>query len=807
MSPSSATLRGRLSLVASAVLLAFAAHAQAASPVNVDIAAQPLDKALGVLAQQTGAKIVFSTALTEQRRGTAVRGQVTIEQALQQVLAGTGLVARPNGQGGYTVVAQPAEPASDGATLAPVVVTAQTDRASEGTGSYTARSTNTATGLGLSLRETPQSVSIITRQRMEDQGLTQLTDVAAQTAGLSISQGGNMGSDSSPIYSRGFSVDNYMIDGVKLLGSYSSIFQSQDMALYDRVEIVRGATGLMNGSGTPSAGINLVRKKPTSVFQASARIEAGSWDYRRADVDISAPLNEAGSLRGRVVAAMQDAKSYIDRLNEDRKVFYGVLEADLTPVTVARAGVSHQRHDSTGHARGGLPAYASDGSRLYWDRSDSAAANWAYSRRHSTTAFTELEHMLDNGWELKATLSRTITDSDEVLGYASGGYPNRATGTGAIMYASRWRYKPRQDAIDLSAKGQFSLFGRKHDLAFGATMARSVENHSPNFTGWSPAGWSNAVPDIFNWDGNVPVEPYNPAIGWRDADDRSNSLFASMRLRPTDAFSVIVGSRVIDWRRTTSSHRFATGITTTTRLQESGEVVPYAGLVFDFSEHWSAYASYTTIFQPQTSKTITGEYLPPLLGNSREIGVKGAFFGNRLNIGAALYDTKEDNKAMAIPNVFAPDGSQAYEAQSGTRSRGFELEVAGQLQRNWELTASFARNMSKDRLGARLNTNVPQNTAKLFTTYRLPGVGNGLIIGGGVRWQSDIYTDNLGPLKARFIQPSYAVVDLMARYAITKDLMATVNLYNVFDKTYYTSTGNSYYGAPRAIRVGLEARF
>ncbi|WP_242612443.1 TonB-dependent siderophore receptor [Corticibacter populi] len=805
---SAVPLRMRAGMLATSAILALSAHAQSGVSA-ISIPPQPLGQAINALALQTGARIIYSTELTEQKTAPAVAGTLTVRQALDQLLAGSGLVA--DVQGAEVVVRKAAAPARPeaSAALPEVAVTAAGYASAEtyGTGSYTSGSTNTATGLALSIRETPQSVSVITSQRMQDQGLTQLTDVAAQTAGLTVSQGGNVGSDSSPIYSRGFQVDNYMVDGVKLLNSYSSIFQSQDMALYDRVEIVRGASGLMNGAGKPGATINLVRKRPLRDFAASANVELGSWRYRRLDADISAPLNQSGSVRGRLVAAVQDADSYIDRLEEDRKVLYGVIETDLGPATVLRAGASKQRHDSTGHARGGLPAYYSDGSRTHWSRSDSAAPSWAYSRRHSTSAFAELEHVFSNDWQIKASLSRTKTDSDELVGYASGGNPDRATGAGVSIWATHWVYTPRQDVLDVSANGQFSLLGRQHDLALGATLARS-EHSDPAYTNWSHAGWSGAVPDIFDWDGTYPAEPYNPSVGYGGAKDRSNGIFASLRLRPSDAFSVILGTRVADWRRETSSHRYATGLTTVTKRQETGEVIPFAGLVYDFSPHWSAYASYTTIFEPQSLKTATGDYLDPLMGNTYEAGIKGAFYDDRLNIGAAIYQTREDNKGIAITDVYAPDGSQAYESVAGAKSRGIELEVAGLLRPGWEMSASFSRNITTDRDGERLNTNVPQNTAKLFTSYRLQGIGNGLTIGGGLRWQNAIYTDGLGPNRdQRFVQPSYAVVDLMARYSVSKNVVASINISNLFDKHYYTSTGNSYYGAPRGVRAGLNVQF
>src|SRR5690606_38615527 len=153
----------------------------------------------------------------------------------------------------------------------------------------------------LTLRETPQSVSVITRQRMEDQGLTQLSDVVNQTTGMVFQSGGSSQSDSATFYARGFAVDNYQIDGVpQIYNNYNRIFQTNDMAIFDRVEVVRGANGLMNSVGTPGASINLVRKRPTDAFRAVTRFEGGNWGYRRAEGDISMPLLPSGKVRGRL---------------------------------------------------------------------------------------------------------------------------------------------------------------------------------------------------------------------------------------------------------------------------------------------------------------------------------------------------------------------------------------------------------------------------------------------------------------------------------------------------------------------------
>lgn len=679
----------------------------------------------------------------------------------------------------------------------------------EGSALYTAKATTASTGLALSLKETPQLVSVITRQQMEDQNLTQLTDVVTQAAGLTINQGGNIGSDNSPIYARGQTVDNYLLDGVKLLNSYSSIFQSQDTALFDRIEIVRGANGLMTGAGSASASINMVRKKPLQDFKASVSASAGSLDAYRTDIDVSSPLNQSGNLRGRAVLAYQDGDSYIDRYAEERKVAYGVLEADLTDRTKASLGISYQQIDISGIARGGLPSYYTDGSLIEWSRSDSAAADWTYSDRSTTAFFADIEHKFNDNWKLKGILSRTKTSSDEVVGYAYSSGIDKQTGKGALIYATRWDYEPTQDLLNLTLNGSFNLFNQTHELVLGTTFTKS-ENQRPTYSGWNNGmSWNGKLDNIFSWNGNTPTRPETMIDGWYSGDDSSHSIFGAVRLKPSDKAAIILGTRVEDWKRVAINHDNAKNTTDIKTHKESGEVIPYVGLTYDLTDHWTTYASYTNIFSPQDKKTVKGDYLDPLVGNSTELGIKGEFFDNQLNIGAAVYQTKEDNFAVAVPEQpdnshIAPDGSQAYTAESGTKSRGIELEATGKLSELWQISGSFTRNLSQNSQGNSINTNIPNNTAKLFSTYTLPYFDQALTIGGGLRWQSDIYSDITLPVKTRFTQDSYTLVDLMARYKINKNLLLNLNINNLFNEKYHLATTNSYYGAPTNFRVGLK---
>lgn len=814
----------------------------AATTYPVNITQLPLDEALKQLAIQTGTTISYDSKALSNLQAKALKGNYAVDQALAALLQPHALLAVKVNNGGYSVQAKQrahvqtrevqleaihsqANNASganssqvtsaDGtAQLATISLKANSGNnlTTEGSGSYTAKATTASTGLALSLKETPQLVSVITRQQMEDQNLTQLTDVVSQAAGLTINQSGNIGSDNSPIYARGQTVDNYLLDGVKLMSSYSSIFQSQDTALFDRVEVVRGANGLMTGAGSASASINMVRKKPLQDFKASISASAGSWDTYRTDIDVSAPLNQAGTIRGRTVLAYQTGDSYIDRYSEERKIAYGVVEADLTEKTKASLGLSYQKMDISGIARGGLPSFYTDGTLIDWSRSDSNAADWAYSNRTTTAYFADVEHLFNARWKLKGTASRTITASDEVVGYIYSGGIDKQTGAGATIYATRWDYEPTQDLFNLTLNGSFDLFNQSHDVVLGTTYAKS-ENKRPTYSSWNNNyTWDGELDNIFAWDGHNPTRPATMIDGSYSGDDRSQSVFGAVRLKLADPLAVILGTRVENWERVSRNYNTSDVVTSYKKQQENGEVIPYFGITYDLTEQWTGYASYTTIFSPQDKVDINASYLEPLIGNSTELGIKGEFFDSQLNVGAAIYQTQEDNKAVEVIDadgnkvkIIGPNGNevQAYRTESGTKSRGFELEATGKLTDTWQISTSFARNLSQDKDGNNLNTNIPNNTAKLFTTYTLPYLDEALTIGGGLRWQSEIYQDN-GPNKTRFTQDSYALVDLMARYKINENLLVNFNLNNLFNEKYHLSTTNSYYGAPTNFRVGLK---
>ena len=180
----------------------------------------------------------------------------------------------------------------------------------EGTGSYTTRITAAATRLPLSIRDTPQSVSVITRQRLDDGNMQSLSDVLNGTTGISSN---TFDSERISFYSRGFLIDSYQYDGIPTTidSTYNAGDAASDTAIYDRVEVVRGATGLLTGAGNPSESANMVRKHAISTAPtATVSAAHGSWDNRRVTADDATTLNRSGSVRARVGGAHQDRDAY-----------------------------------------------------------------------------------------------------------------------------------------------------------------------------------------------------------------------------------------------------------------------------------------------------------------------------------------------------------------------------------------------------------------------------------------------------------------------------------------------------------------
>ncbi|MGJ7526061.1 TonB-dependent siderophore receptor [Variovorax sp. GB1P17] len=772
--------------------------------VQFNIPAQPLASALRAFASQGRQQLLFDEDKLARLRAPALNGSYTPREALDLLLSGTGIAATRSSPGFFTLKDAPA---ASGAALPAVTVTATSDNTSEGTGSYAARASNSATRMNLSLRETPQSVSVITRQQMDDQALTNVPEILEKTVGVTV---GRNDSERSTFYARGFSIENFQFDGVPNTMDSAAQYTTSlgDSAIYDRVEIVKGATGLLTGAGNPSATINLVRKRPTPEFEASVSGSIGSWDKLRGVADISGPLNASGSGRGRVVAAAQNANSYVNHYGRDTRNLYGIVEVDLAPRTLLSLGVDHMETRANGASYGHIPLFFSDGRQTHFSRSLNPATNWSYWNNESTNLFSTLKHEFDNGWKLDLSASRLRQSRAVEVGAASYGSLDAVTGAGLNVLSAKIPSDATTSAVNLALSGPFELFGREHELSIGLGWSRQARRAPGYSNDFSP------VPNYFAWDG------YFARPDFVHQDDRTTRIaekgaFAAVRLRPADGWSVILGTRV-SWYKL---HDSTLGLDGTYKVADdiavTHKTIPYAGVVYDVNRQWSLYASYTDIFNPQTFyKDSSDRALAPLTGNAAEVGIKGELLDRRLNTSLALFYVKQKNAAQYSGRSDAT-GNEIYKAVDGITSKGLELEVSGQLTPSWNIAGGYTFRMSRippqpNEILSSVNTNQPKHLVKLSTSYRLPGDWSRLTVGGSLSWQSSTYYQTSDGTGWRANQPSYAVVGLMARYEFNRHLNVALNINNLFDKVYMPGLGSystGVYGDPRNALLTVNYKF
>ncbi|MCD2515154.1 TonB-dependent siderophore receptor [Massilia sp. G4R7] len=677
--------------------------------------------------------------------------------------------------------------------------------------SYTAGSARSATALDLSLRETPQSVSVVTLQRIEDQNMQTVTDIVNNVIGVSVNQ---YETNRAGFTARGFDIDNLQIDGIPATWdqAWSAGEVAGSLAQFERVEVVRGATGLMTGAGNPSAAINLVRKHATSrTLTGSVEAGIGRWNERRLLGDVSTPLNAAGTVRARVVGEYTKSDSWVDLLKNESKTFYGVIDADLGPRTLLSAGVSRQDLDPRAGMWGGLPFWYSDGSRTSWDRSKTTAADWVSWASRYDNGFITLEHGFDNGWKLRASANHSKRIGDSYLLYLSG-IPNRVTGGGMSDFAGSYYTTTKQDDFGLQASGPFELFGRRHEATFGYT--RMSQKFNSNNRAADFGSVDHSVRDFNAWDGAAYPEPsWGPQTFYESAETTQSGLYGVARFAITDPLKLIVGARVTDYEKN------GRGLWTAAyAIKHENEVTPYAGLVYDLGNNWSAYASYTDIFQPQNRKDLAGNMLEPIVGKNYELGVKSEFFGGRLNGSFAVFRIEQDKLAQEAGRIDR-DGAgplleeSYYRAAEGAKSEGVEFELSGELAPGWNATAGYSQFRARDASGADVNSIYPRRLLRVFTTYKLADAWSGLTVGGGVNWEGRTWTiDPAAPAGSNGLieQGSFALVNLMARYEFSPNLSAQFNVDNLFDKKHFgmfAAYGALTWAAPRSASLSLKYRF
>lgn len=647
--------------------------------------------------------------------------------------------------------------------------------------------TDTATKLSLTLFETPQTVTAISRIQMDDFALNTVTDVLDYTPGVTVEE---VETDRIYYTARGFDIVNFQYDGVGAPFTYGLNKGQQDTAIYQKIEVVKGAAGLITGLANPSATINYVRKRPTQDLQAAARVSANEWHGYRLDGDISGALAEG--VRGRLVVADEQTESYLERHQDSTNLFYGIIEIDLGERTAATLGHSYDKSASDGVLWGALPLLYSDGTPTDYDVSTSNAPDWTYADTVQNQTFVELKHQLDERWTLNALYTRNDADFESELFYVYG-TPNRENEIGLFGYASGYDSEEIQNVYDVFVSGSFSFAERDHQLVVGYNHA-DIQTEEASFY-----DYENGFP-VLGSDWALGLSP-RPNLTSHDPDTQATgihqtqkSLYVSSRLNLTDRLSVLLGAR----RAELSQKGISYGGSADTSAEKT---VPYYGATYLLREDLTLYGSYSEVFKQQT--WVNDDFLPlgATEGESAEIGVKKSFNEERAVLTMAFFSSEHTNLGEFVGRDTVT-GTAFYEPRD-FESEGYEIEFSGEISDGFNLSAGFTQFDLEDQDGGDIRPYVPSKLFKMSASYRIPALP-ALKIGGVLKWQDDITTaDTL------VAQKSYTLVDLALHYEVSPAVSLALNLDNVTDEKYYNSLywDQAFYGAPRNVEASISWKY
>lgn len=648
-----------------------------------------------------------------------------------------------------------------------------------------------ATGLDLSLADTPQSLTVYDRATLDAFGLDTVNSLLRLTTGVNVEAAET---DRTYYNSRGFDIRSFQVDGVGMPFD-GLIAGALDTALYDRVEVVRGANGLLTGTGNPSGTVNYVRKRPTNEFQATGQLTLGSWNRKRLEADVSTPLTESGEWAARAVAVVEDKDSWLDLYKHQTRLFYGVVDGQLGDRSTLTLGYTHQDSLSDGVLWGALPLIYSDGTQASFDESVSTSQRWTYWNVHTDSAFAELAVRLDGGWQLKSELRHDKTREFTELFWTFPSVIDRDSGAGVYGWPGKFDQYKRTTISDTSLSGRFQAFGRPHEATVGLSLARSHTDyfdHDVPTTAADPYYYE--MPAFPGWTGNEFARPdFGPAALAGQWDERLYRLYGATRLNLSDPLKLILGFNAVDSKK----EGFSFG---TPANQSERAVSPYMGLTWRLSDTVNAYASYSDIYQPQSTVNQALQPVGSAKGKSYEAGLKSELLDRRLLASVAVFQAKQDNLEEFV-GYTGTDFIAYYEGVS-VKARGVELELTGRPTPSLQLHAGWTYVNLEDREGARARTFIPRNSAKLLAQWKVPGVP-GLELGASARWQDAVYVD----LDAgRVTQGAYGIVGLQAGYQLTPRLKVNATLDNVTDKKHLTSLqwDQAYYGEPRSLNLRLS---
>ncbi len=658
------------------------------------------------------------------------------------------------------------------------------------------RISNGATNLDLDIKDTPQSISVVTREQMQLFGANSVNDALRLATGIQVDE---WETNRTSYSARGFDILNTQIDGVGMPNNWGIATGAMDTFGYEKVEVIRGANGLLTGVGNAAGTINYVRKRPTNEPQGSVGISYGSWSNKRIEGDYSTPFTTDGAWAGRIVAAHEEGESHLRANENERDYLYGVVDGQIGDNGALTLGYSYQKAKSDGIMWGALVWNYSDGRQAEWPRNATTTQDWTYWNTTNHAGFAEYTHQFAEVWQLKLSYNYRRASGNEKMFYA---YDALGTGldpdTGLGLYGYPWggRDKATAHLGAATVNGHFELFGRDQEVMLGTSIAKSKKKDwSENASDYTAPAWGALPP--FPYPTSAIPEPVwdAPAIA-SNLDQRLERTFGIARIALTDRLKAIVGASHAEYHRDGTSYGAYSD-------QTNSHTSPYGGLTFDFSDNILGYVSYSDLYQPQDQLDRNDRYLDASKGENYEIGIKADWLDKRLLTTLAVFKARQDG--LATPTGEYNELSQIIYAGVDVESEGIELEAVGQLTENLSLVFGYTTMELDGDDGNDTYPWVPRHTANLMLNGRVPGY-TALAFGIGGRWQSEVSNMESNGFTVR--QGSYTVLNGYAAWDFLPNATLQLNLNNLTDEKYINTLRYSgYYGAGRNASVALSYRF
>nr|WP_298689187.1 TonB-dependent siderophore receptor [uncultured Dongia sp.] len=759
--------------------------AQADGQVTFDIPALPLSEALAVFGRQSGWQLSYSPEIASGLHGRAVTGLQAPDAALTHLLAGTGIVWRLVGE--RSVVLEKQAASSDSSTLAPLTVEgqAEAEKSWSPVEGYVAKQSATATKTDTPLIETPQSISVISAERLEAQGATSLGEALRYTPGV---QSELLGNDMRGygIFIRGLNANasSFYRDGLQLKGTTYSAFLPLDIYGAERLEVLRGPASVLYGQNSPGGIMNYVTKRPTEEPLHEVELGIGTFDRFEGKFDLGGPIDDEGTVLYRLTGRARDSDTQVDFVNDDH---YFIAPAvtwqpnNQTSLTV----LGHFQHDDAGWGVQFFPASGTINDNPNGDIPRSTFTGEPDFDEYVLDQYSIgylFEHEFDETFTARQNARYAHLKSHAKEVYAWGLLDDRTV----QRFGDVTKSTLSTVSVDNQVQAKFDTGPVAHTALAGVDF---------QYYDFSDIGIGYDVDPLDLYDPDYGADPYNGFV-YDDTDGKSRQIGIYMQEQAKffDKLVVQLGGRY-DFARSEDVDHVNDIKTITSDEAFTGR----AGLVYLFDNGLAPYASYSESFEPVLGTDANGTPFKPEEGRQYEVGVKFQPNGSNSFITVSAFDLTKQNVLTEDPS------NPTAQVQTGeVRSRGIEVEGVASFDFGLDVTVAYTfldAEITKSNVDGEEGNRpgrVGKHSASLWADYTIPeGDFEGLGLGAGVRYVGPSAGDNQGDLRV----PGYALADAAIHYR-WNDFRFAVNATNLFDTAYVTSCygeNSCYYGERRTV--------